>query len=418
MFALMVCALSCAASWGQDVVSWTLTGADFHTERVSLRSIDRAGISLATATNDPQSAAAALSRVVSFDNFLQIQRVPAPRPQQAKFVAMLADGDRIAGEPVSTAGETVVWNNRVLGEMRLPMKQVRVILRSGTQLDGASNGTDEARTEDVVLLSNGDAVRGILADLTATTATIQPAAGGDASMVPLDSVLAILLATPPGAATTNASASNERTGRAFRVTLADSTAITTPLPTLRGTSIELSGGETPRQVPLDSVVGIEQLNGPVVWVPSLHPSESVQTPFLDLSWPARMDATIDGDPIRFADQSYNHGIGVHSYARLSFAIEPSMKAFRTRYAIDGVQPYANVTVRIKLDGRVAHEQSDVTSGKLFGPVVVETNGARTLTLEVDYGKNQDVQDRFNWIEPALLRYVPQKAPTTAPSTQP
>jgi len=60
----------------------------------------------------------------------------------------------------------------------------------------------------------------------------------------------------------------------------------------------------------------------------------------------------------------------------------------------------------------------VTSGKLFGPVVVETNGARTLTLEVDYGKNQDVQDRFNWIEPALLRYLPQKAATTAPSTQP
>jgi hypothetical protein len=202
------------------------------------------------------------------------------------------------------------------------------------------------------------------------------------------------------------------------VTLADSTAITTPAPILRGTSLQLTGGETPRQIPLDTVLAIEQLNGPVVWLPALRPTENVQTPFLDLAWPARMDATLEGDPISFADQTYGHGIGVHSYSRLSFAIDPSVKAFRTRYAIDGVQPYANVTVRIKLDGRIAHEQADIVSGKLFGPVTVETNGARTLTLEVDYGKNQDVQDRFNWIEPALLRYLPVKAPATAPATQP
>ena len=129
-----------------------------------------------------------------------------------------------------------------------------------------------------------------------------------------------------------------------------------------------------------------------------------------------VDATLDGDPIRFADQTYAHGIGVHSYSRLSFAIDPSILAFRTRYAIDGPQPYANVTVRIKLDGRIAYEQADVMAGKLWGPLVVETRGAKTLTLEVDYGKNQDVQDRFNWIEPALLRYVPKPAPAPKPAT--
>jgi hypothetical protein len=29
--------------------------------------------------------------------------------------------------------------------------------------------------------------------------------------------------------------------------------------------------------------------------------------------------------------------------------------------------------------------------------------AKMLTLEVDYGAANDTQDRFNWIEPALVR---------------
>ena len=51
-------------------------------------------------------------------------------------------------------------------------------------------------------------------------------------------------------------------------------------------------------------------------------------------------------------------------------------------------------------------------------VVLDLAGAKTLTLEVDYGENYDVQDRFNWIEPALLRSKPAPPASTSPSTQP
>ena len=46
------------------------------------------------------------------------------------------------------------------------------------------------------------------------------------------------------------------------------------------------------------------------------------------------------------------------------------------------------------------------------PYIIDIAGHKTITLEVDYGENYDVQDRFNWIEPALLR----NRPTTSPST--
>ena len=41
---------------------------------------------------------------------------------------------------------------------------------------------------------------------------------------------------------------------------------------------------------------------------------------------------------------------------------------------------------------------------LAAPVIlVPLNNAKLLTLEVDFGGNYNVQDRLNWIEPALVK---------------
>jgi hypothetical protein len=202
----------------------------------------------------------------------------------------------------------------------------------------------------------------------------------------------------------------------YRVGLIDGSAITSAAIRLvdQKLSIALSDGST-RVVPQSSLVFIEHVNGPVVWVSSLLPTESIQTPFMDLFWPARMDRTVDGDPIRFGERTFARGIGVHSYSKLSYALDPGFKLFRTQYAISGEGPYANVTVRIALDGMVVHEQAELRAGVLAPPVLIDLDGNKQLTLEVDYGQNYDVQDRFNWIEPALLRFRPE-APSTTQSS--
>jgi hypothetical protein len=62
-----------------------------------------------------------------------------------------------------------------------------------------------------------------------------------------------------------------------------------------------------------------------------------------------------------------------------------------------------------------HEQQDVTAGQISSVVTIPLNQARQLVLEVDYGRNLDVQDRLNWIQPAL---VVQSATTSSPATAP
>ena len=34
---------------------------------------------------------------------------------------------------------------------------------------------------------------------------------------------------------------------------------------------------------------------------------------------------------------------------------------------------------------------------------IDVGGAKQLTLEVDFGRNGDIQDRFDWIEPGLVK---------------
>ena len=335
-------------------------------------------------------------RQIGADQLLLLERIDKPLPIASKFIAILSSGDSEAGQPKTIHGDNLIWNNPALGDLSIPMKSLSAIVSSGEQIPIAVS------TEDVVTLRNKDTAAGILTAIDATSISVQQSSG-EVTNVPLDSIAWVKFATT-AALKTNQS-------RGFRVTLADGTAITAEEIELaeQKISAKLVDG-TNRALPLVMVVGIEQIDGPVVWLSSLSPVENIQTPFLDVSWPAKFDRAVDNEPIRFGDRTFSRGIGVHSYSRLVFAIDPAWHSFRTQYAIAGNWLYANVNVRIRLDEKIVHEQNDFRSGTLAPPIVIPINGEHQLILEVDYGQNDDVQDRFNWIEPAFL--------TASATTQP
>ena len=105
-----------------------------------------------------------------------------------------------------------------------------------------------------------------------------------------------------------------------------------------------------------------------------------------------------------------HGIGVHAYSKLTFALDPQWKSFRTQYAIasprDQPRRFADVTVRVLLDGQVVHEQPHFREGVLSPVVMFDLKSAKTLTLECDYGNAGDTQAHLDWLQSALLRAAP------------
>ncbi|MDB5294626.1 MAG: hypothetical protein JWO31_609 [Phycisphaerales bacterium] len=388
---------------------WTLTTADLKTEPVAVSAFDSAtGLKVSAAGASAaaaEPAAAVPVRDVPVDRFVELTRGtrPAGGPVRATggFDLHLASGDRLNGDPVGMRGESVVWRNPVAGEVVVPLTRLAGLTRSGGRPPA------DRRKDDVATLTNGDAVRGTLTDLTAGQLTIKTDAGD--APVPFASLATVSFAAvaPAGG--------GAKPKPLFRVRLDEGSTLSASAVRLAGDAVEATVGGEVKSLKLARVVGVEQVNGPVAFLSNLPPSANQYTPYLgsDQRFVARMNADFDGDPIRFGNRTYSRAIATHAYAKLNWPLDGSYAAFRTRYAMDeraGQGGGGDVTVRVLLDDKVVHEQANVRTGRLSPPVVVDLGNAKSLTLEVDFGRLMDSNDRLNWLEPALLKEKPATGP--------
>ena len=104
------------------------------------------------------------------------------------------------------------------------------------------------------------------------------------------------------------------------------------------------------------------------------------------------------------ERRFERGIGVHSRSRLVYALDERCRRLVSAYGLDDDSgPMAHVDVKVVVDGKVVHHAPDVRADGRLRRVSVDLSGAKQIELQVDFGKNGDVQDRFNWLEPALIR---------------
>lgn len=361
---------------------WTLTTADFVTSRVELKAIGEAGVRVEREGRPT---------TIPFSRFLLLERSSSTPAPSGALVLHLHMGQKFVGSPRLLDDQTLVWFSPVLGELHVGIDQVKLIARDSRIVRDA----DTPELQDVLLLTNRDVVRGVLAELSDQFLAMQTGQG-EIITVPLSALESLTFAMPAGVA-------RPVDDSPFRVKLNDGSIVTVDDLRLRDDRLSFNCAGVDRVVPLDRVVLIEQQSGPVKWLSSMDPVENIHRPFLSVHWPARMNTGVSGEPIRFGQQVYRRGIGVHSFSRLTFRIPPGYTHFRTRYAIDGERPYADVTIRVLLDEQVVHEVESFRAGVLSPVIDLPLGDARTITLEVDYGQGFDVQDRLNWIEPALVR---------------
>src|SRR4051812_6683607 len=88
---------------------WILTTSDFKSETVSIRAIDDAGIHIPGAGGD--------ERVLSMNQFLQLDRFGQLRAPPSKMFLWLTDGDRLGGSPQGISGESLLWRSPALGDL-------------------------------------------------------------------------------------------------------------------------------------------------------------------------------------------------------------------------------------------------------------------------------------------------------------
>jgi hypothetical protein len=359
---------------------WNLTDSQFHSRSISVDSIDSAGIHYG-------------SELLSWNDVFEIsQPATTSAPANGRLSLIFRGGDKLYGDPASFNGDTLQWNSDSVGKMSFPVESlIGILQRAYTGAD-----LDETRTDDVIHLANGDTMHGIVNAITSAGVTLQV---GDATpTLGWDAISAVLFATPPG----NPAHSQKRS---FRISLAGEEAIDAADVSLTNGQLTLTlADKSTRQLYAGSVYGIEQLNGPVEWLTFLKPSKNIYRPLFSESFPTRFDKTVaDDKPITQRYPAFHHGIGCHSYSKLDYSLEGDWAGFRTQFAIDSDSPLADVTVRIYLDDKPVFEEKNVKAGRMHPVVAIPLEGAKTLSLEVDYGENFATEDRFVWLDPALVR---------------
>ncbi len=345
-------------------------------------------------------------RVIELRDLVRIsagQGMGAPRARDG--VLRLVGGDFLYGRLAETEEGAVTLETPGLGSVPVPLDRIVAweppafrLGRGAARLDAglavASPLVGDELDEDVVLLNNGDVARGFVTAIDEAGVTLER--DTEQAVISTDLVVAVRLVEP---------APVRVDGPYVVVQLARSGRLTVTDLNWSGKSIRVQPSfGPPRRIDADRVVRVDVFGGRWERLSARTPINESQTPMLALTWPYRVNENVRGGAMLVGGERFDSGLGVHSRSSLTFALDDETQEFVTWFGMDDDSgPLADVDVLIRVDGSPRFESKHVRRGTLHGPVRIDVRRAKELELIVDFGENGDLQDRFNWIEPALIR---------------
>lgn len=322
----------------------------------------------------------------------------------AAWQARLAGGDQITGELLG-------WDDKALklkslyGEVSIPVKQLREVWHgSNDEIEKArvaarSAGGTGAATEDIAFARKDDQVipvNGLVRG--ATTDALNFRFQDEDKQIKLEKLVGVTLAVAEDAAADDALQQS--------LVFASGDVVSGQWTALENGAVSLKTpwGDT-LKVPVKSFDRIRTKNGRLVFVSDLTPAAVEQTPYFDRMLAFRADKSLTGTPIKLSDGEHAKGLSVHSRTVLRYDIGRKYEKFRAKLGFQ--QPEGKggrVAVRVLGDNdKVLHEIADARGDQPATDVDLNVSGVSRLTLEVDFGDEQDVGDRFVWADARLLR---------------
>ncbi len=320
---------------------------------------------------------------------------------------VLAGGGVIVAEGVGIEDEQLRGTSPTFGKLNLPLELVAgIIFRPPLEVSAGDKllarvSAPGGRT-DRLLLENGDELTGTITAIDDSRVVLQTD-GADPWEVKLDTVRAIafnptLIDKPR--------ASNLRAVVGFR----DGDRLTAIELVTDGdqTRLKLAGGIelTARS---ESIVALQVFGGRAVYLSDLKPTSYRHVPYLQLSWPYRVDRSVLGSPLRAGGRVYLKGLGMHSPARLTFDLDQAYRRFDAQVAIDDdARRRGSVVFRVFIDDGSGAWQERFASRIMRGSqppqsISVDLEGVKRISLLVDFADRGDELDHADWLDARLVR---------------
>lgn len=166
-------------------------------------------------------------------------------------------------------------------------------------------------------------------------------------------------------------------------------------------------------LPKEYLASVKTINARSVPLTEIKPDTVTQVPFFNQVYPYQINKSFSGQPLKIGEKVFQQGLCVHSRTELVYSLGENFEKFHTALGLqEGSGELGNVAVKVVADGKTLYENQEFTSETKQEPLSLDVTGCQTLTLIVDFGKDQDVGDRFVWGDPKLIRATPKELAAT------
>ena len=154
---------------------------------------------------------------------------------------------------------------------------------------------------------------------------------------------------------------------------------------------------------------IKTINARSVPLTEMIPKSVKQVPFFNQVYPYQVNKSFAGLPLQVGKKVFQKGLCVHSKTELVYSLGNNFERFQSTIGLqNGSGHLGNVSVTIVADGKILYAKKEFTIETKQEPLSLDVTGCETLTLSVDFGKGQNVGDRFVWGDPKLIRATPKE----------
>ncbi len=318
----------------------------------------------------------------------------------------LVNRDLLRGVLLRGRGEEgFVLRSAALGEIEVSLEDVASV----RFLAGAARAEDPppleaGPKEDRVLFATGDRIEGTVRSVAPAEVKVRATDGAERTLK-VEGLLGFALAALPR---------RPATGLRVQLALTDGTRITGTGAATTDAAWTLSGtlGGKERVVPSAFLAGLAVRGGRGTALSDLVPASVEIRPYwgddpLVLPLRPRFDRAfrLDGGtapPLRVGGRTYLRGVSCFSGTTLAYDLSGSpVRAFVATVGVDDGGPRGAVEFEVLLDGKSAWRSGVVRREPVVMPRL-DLAGAKTLSLVVHAGPDDDVQDFADWVRAALL----------------
>lgn len=127
------------------------------------------------------------------------------------------------------------------------------------------------------------------------------------------------------------------------------------------------------------------------------------TPYLAGERSIVNNRSVQQTPLSLRDEEFASGVSVQSRAEVTYSLEPGDRLFRAMVGIDdAAEGRGSARFAVRVDNRMVWESEELTGRS---PAVrlpsVSLDGAKTLTLLVDFGEYGDAGDIADWCDASI-----------------